>query len=133
MKYISLLILIFIWSCQTTEKTKKPEHLLTKNKMVDILSDIAVLKSASDVNSNKLSKYMENPFDYVCEKYKVDSLTIAQNIEYYNFKFNDNLDIYKSVEEKILNRKQKIDSINTIIDSLKRKTALNQKKKKLSD
>ena len=127
MKNLCLFIsLMLILSCQTADKIKKPDKLLSKDQMVAILSDIAVLKSANDVNSNRLSKFIESPFDYVTEKYKVDSLTIAQNIEYYNFQFNDNLSIYKRVEENIQNRKQKIDSINTIIDSLKRNT--NEKK-----
>jgi hypothetical protein len=121
MKNLSLLIsLMLILSCQKADKVKKPDKLLSKDQMVAILSDIAVLKTANDVNNNRLSKFIESPFDYVTEKHQVDSLTIAQSIEYYNFQFNDNLSIYKRVEENIKNRKQKIDSINTIIDSLKR-------------
>lgn len=130
MKNLSLLLfLMLILSCQTTDKIKKPDNLLTKDQMVAILSDIAVLKSANDVNSNRLSKYIESPFDYVTEKYQVDSLTIAQNIEYYNFQFNDNLSIYKRIEENIKERKQKIDSINIIIDSLKNSEKTNENKK----
>ena len=130
MKNLSLLLfLMLILSCQTTDKIKKPDNLLTKDQMVAILSDIAVLKSANDVNSNRLSKYIESPFDYVTEKYQIDSLTIAQNIEYYNFQFNDNLSIYKRIEENIKERKQKIDSINIIIDSLKNSEKTNENKK----
>lgn len=130
MKNLSLLLfLMLILSCQTTDKIKKPSNLLSKDQMVAILSDIAVLKSANDVNSNRLSKYIESPFDYVTEKYQVDSLTIAQNIEYYNFQFNDNLSIYKRIEENIKERKQKIDSINIIIDSLKNSEKTNENKK----
>jgi hypothetical protein len=120
---------MLILSCQTTDKIKKPSNLLSKDQMVAILSDIAVLKSANDVNNNRLSKYIESPFDYVTEKYQIDSLTIAQNIEYYNFQFNDNLSIYKRIEENIKERKQKIDSINIIIDSLKNSEKTNENKK----
>lgn len=130
MKNLSLLLfLMLILSCQTTDKIKKPSNLLSKDQMVAILSDIAVLKSANDVNNNRLSKYIESPFDYVTEKYQIDSLTIAQNIEYYNFQFNDNLSIYKRIEENIKERKQKIDSINIIIDSLKNSEKTNENKK----
>lgn len=130
MKNLSLLLfLMLILSCQTTDKIKKPSNLLSKDQMVAILSDIAVLKSANDVNSNRLSMFFESPFDYVTEKYQIDSLTIAQNIEYYNFQFNDNLSIYKRIEENIKERKQKIDSINIIIDSLKNSEKTNENKK----
>lgn len=130
MKNLSLLILLMlILSCQTADETKKPDNLLSKDQMVLILSDIAVLKTANDVNTNRLSKFIESPFDYVTQKYQVDSLTIAQNIEYYNFQFNDNLTIYKRVEENIKKRKEKIDSINTLIDSLKNNKKNNDEKK----
>ena len=121
------ILLLLILSCQSAEKTKKPDNLLSKDKMVAILSDIAILKSANDVNSKRLSKFIESPFDHVTEKYQIDSLTIAQNIEYYNFQFNDNLSIYRRVEENIKNRKQKIDSINVIIDSLKNNSKNSEK------
>ena len=122
------LFLIISGSCQTAEKVEKPDNLLSKDEMVSILSDIAVLKSASDVNSNRLSNFIDTPFDYVTQKYQVDSLTIAKNIEYYNFQFNDNLSIYRQVEEHIKIKKEKIDSVNIIIDSLKRKSRENSGK-----
>jgi len=126
------IFLILFCSCQTADKIKKPDNLLSKDQMVAILSDIAILKSANDVNSNRLSKFIERPFDYVTKKYQVDSITIAQSIEYYNFKFNDNLSIYKRVEQNIQNRKHKIDSVNVIIDSLKRnKTNTDKNRKKI--
>ena len=127
--FLTYLFLFILNSCQTAEKVEKPDNLLTKDEMVNILSDIAILKSASDVNSNRLSNFIDTPFDYVAQKYQVDSLTISKNIEYYNFQFNDNLSIYKQVEERIKNKKEKIDSINTIIDSLKRKSKENSSKK----
>ena len=123
--FFTYLFLSVLSSCQTAEKVEKPDNLLTKDKMVNILSDIAILKSASDVNSTRLSNFIDTPFDYVTEKYEVDSLTIAKNIEYYNFQFNDNLSIYRRVEERIKIKKEKIDSINTVIDSLKRKSKEN--------
>lgn len=121
------LLLLLILSCQSADKTKKPDKLLDQDKMVAILSDIAMLKAANDVNGNRLSKFIENPFTYVTKKYDVDSVTIVRNIEYYNFQFNENLSIYEQVEENIIDRKQKIDSIHKIIDSLKRKDSSKQK------
>ena len=122
MRKVIFIYLVALSSCQTAEKVEKPDNLLTKDQMVNILSDIALLKSASDVNSNRLSNFIDTPFDYVTQKYQVDSTTIAKNIEYYNFQFNDNLSIYRQIEERIKTKKEKIDSINTMIDSLERKS-----------
>ena len=131
MKKVNLVFLLFLIlnSCQTAEKVEKPDNLLSKDEMVNILSDIAVLKSANDINSNRLSNFIDTPFDYITQKYQVDSLTIVKNLEYYNFQFNDNLSIYRQVEENIKIRKERIDSINTIVDSLKNKSKENQNKK----
>ena len=120
MRYIFYILFIFIFSCQSVEKVQKPDQLINEEKMVDILTDLAILRSAKDVNSNRLSKFIEEPFDHITRKYNIDSLTLEKNIEYYNFQFNKNLSIYRRVEENIAKKKAKLDSIEKVMDSLKK-------------
>ena len=120
MRYIFYILFIFIFSCQSVEKVQKPDQLINEEKMVDILTDLAILRSAKDVNSNRLSKFIEEPFDHITRKYNIDSLTLEKNIEYYNFQFNKNLSIYRRVEENIAKKKAKLDSIDMVMDSLKK-------------
>ena len=120
MRYIFYILFIFIFSCQSVEKVEKPDQLIKEEKMVDILTDLAILRSAKDVNSDRLSKFIEEPFDHITRKYNIDSLTLEKNIEYYNFQFNKNLSIYRRVEENIAKKKAKLDSIDMVMDSLKK-------------
>ena len=131
--YISLLIVL---SCQSADKVEKPDRLLSEEKMVTILTDLMILKSAKDVNSDRLSKFIEDPFNHIAQKHDVDSLTLEKNIEYYNFQFNKNLSIYRRVEENIAKKKAKLDSIVKVMDSLKKydkkKIKESKNKKKLA-
>ena len=120
MRYIFYILFIFIFSCQSVEKVEKPDQLIKEEKMVDILTDLSILRSAKDVNSDRLSKFIEEPFDHITRKYNIDSLTLEKNIEYYNFQFNKNLSIYRRVEENIAKKKAKLDSIDMVMDSLKK-------------
>ena len=120
MRYIFYILFIFIFSCQSVEKVEKPDQLIKEEKMVDILTDLSILRSAKDVNSDRLSKFIEEPFDHITRKYNIDSMTLEKNIEYYNFQFNKNLSIYRRVEENIAKKKAKLDSIEKVMDSLKK-------------
>ena len=129
--HIPLFILL---SCQSADKVEKPDRLLSEDKMVNILSDLMILKSARDVNSDRLSNFIDDPFHHIAQKHNVDSLTLEKNIEYYNFQFNKNLSIYKRVKDNIAKKKAKLDSIEKVMDSLKKhdKKKIKESKNKLA-
>ena len=115
-----ILIIILLVSCQTIEKQKQPDNVIEQKKMIAILTEIALLKSANDVNDKIFTKYVDQPFDYILKKYKIDSVTLVENIEYYNMQFNENLEIYRKVEGNINEKKSFIDSLRNKMDSLKK-------------
>lgn len=136
MRYSLVVLVVMMIACQSVEKVEKPENLLNKEQMVNVLTDIAILKAATDVNKNRLNKNIEKSFQYIKTKYGIDSLTLAKNLEYYNFKFNQNLEIYEKVEEKLKTKNTKIDSMQTYLDSIDKSKnhskdiQLNKKKQK---
>jgi hypothetical protein len=136
MRYSLVVLVVMMIACQSVEKVEKPENLLNKEQMVNVLTDIAILKAATDVNKNRLNKHIDKPFQYIKTKYGIDSLTLAKNLEYYNFKFNQNLEIYEKVEEKLKTKNTKIDSMQTYLDSIDKSKnhskdiQLNKKKQK---
>jgi hypothetical protein len=136
MRYSLVVLVVMMIACQSVEKVEKPENLLNKEQMVNVLTDIAILKAATDVNKNRLNKHIDKPFHYIKTKYGIDSLTLAKNLEYYNFKFNQNLEIYEKVEEKLKTKNTKIDSMQTYLDSIDKSKnhskdiQLNKKKQK---
>lgn len=112
--------LVFITSCQNVEKIEKPEKLLSKSEMKDLLYDMVLLDAASGVNEKRLKDLDIKMFDFLSKKYKLDSIELKQNIQYYNMKFDDNFEIYEQVKDSISRLEQSYDSITKARDSLKK-------------
>jgi len=118
MKRFLLVLLLIIVSCDKSFKTPEPDNLIDQPVMEEILYDISLLKAAKS-KSYKIIKDNNVQADvYIYEKYKIDSITLRQNIEYYtttSFKKS------KEIEERIRLRfdadKAKVEKI--IQDSLK--------------
>jgi hypothetical protein len=118
-KYICVLTLaIFVvWSCSDVQKQTKPDKLLSQDKMVEIYTDMLILDG---VYSKKFETYGIEPTEHIYNKFDIDSLTLAQNMNYYNLDFEANIKIYEQVQKNIEAQKQIIDSIDRVNDSLRR-------------
>ncbi|QTY26741.1 DUF4296 domain-containing protein [Flavobacterium sp. CS20] len=121
-KYICVLTLaIFVvWSCDDVQKQTKPDKLLSQDKMVEIYTDMLILDGVYRTNSKKFETYGIEPTEHIYNKFDIDSLTLAQNMNYYNLDFEANIKIYEQVQKNIEAQKQIIDSIDRVNDSLRR-------------
>jgi hypothetical protein len=126
-------IVFLVTSCYQYKKPEKPENLISKDKMVDILIDMRLITSASSsvVNKKILENHGVNPETYVFTKHNIDSLQFALSNDYYAFYSKDYEEIYDRVidslknlgafykaielkEEEAAKAKKKQDSINLI-------------------
>ena len=118
MRFFLLVLLLVTVSCDKSFKAPEPDNLIDQPVMEEILYDISLLKAAKS-KSYKILKDNNVQADlYIYEKYKIDSITLRQNIEYYaTFSFKK----AKGIEERIKLRfdaeKAQIEKI--IQDSLK--------------
>ena len=130
MKKFLLVLLLVIVSCDKSFKAPEPDILIDQPVMEEILYDISLLKAAKS-KSYKIIKENNVQADiYIYDKYKIDSITLRQNIEYYTtFSFKK----AKGIEERIKLRfdAEKAELEQTIQDSLKQKKELDSVK--LSD
>ncbi len=137
-KRISLLIFILVLciACNKIERPKKPDNLISKNKMVDILFDVFVFNAAKGANKKTLESNNVTPDVYIYEKFQIDSLQFVKSNEYYAYdikgyegiineveaKIKTKKDIYnKEIEFEEERRKNRLDSIKKLGDSLKTK------------
>jgi len=60
-----------------------PEDLIPKDKMVDILYDLALLNSASSTNPQALKEKEIEVMSYLFEKHAIDSLQFVESDFYY--------------------------------------------------
>jgi len=145
-KRISLLIFIFglCFACNRVEKPKKPDNLIAKNKMVDILFDVIVFNAAKGTVKKVLENSTVTPDVYIYEKHQIDSLQFVKSNEYYAYDIKDYERMIDQVEEKIEakkaiyqkeidleeeRRKKRLDSIKNLGEPLE----LNKKSRRIKE
>lgn len=101
MKYIIYSVMIVLMlSCESKTKMDKPENLLTKKQMIELLTDMHLANSTSGVNNIHEEKN-KNYMSLVYEKYKVDSVQFAESNMYYAANVEEYEDIFLKVEKRI--------------------------------
>ncbi len=98
---ICLSIVITTSACHNINKPKKPDNLIAKEKMVDILIDAKIIASASSANRKILEKHGVKLNSYVYTKHHIDSLQFALSNEYYAFYIKEYEEIYEEVKDSL--------------------------------
>jgi len=107
-------------SCDKKIVAPEPDNLIEQPVIEEILYDIKLLK-ASKSKSYKVLKDNNVQADlYIYEKYKIDSITLRQNIEYYATKsFKKSKEIEENIKMQFKAKKATLEK--KIADSLKAK------------
>lgn len=98
---IYLSIILLASACYNSGKPKKPDNLIAKEKMVDILIDAKLIASASSVNRKIMKDHGVKLNTYVYKKHNIDSLQFALSNEYYAFYIKDYEAIYVKVKDSL--------------------------------
>lgn len=124
LKYIIAVLLIVSCKNSTIEQPEKPENLISKGKMVDVLYDMAIIDAAKKTQRRTLERNGLYPKEYVFEKHDIDSLQFMLSNEYYAFNTDDYKEIYSVLNQKLNSEKNKyqavLDSIKKVEDSIKK-------------
>jgi len=105
--FLLLLALTFIHSCK---EEKKPDHLLSQEKMTDLMLDLTILNSTKSlVNPQDTIVIMQTP-EHILKKYGIDSLQFLEQHQYYA----THETIYAAIFDSIHQRLEK--QIKTIED-----------------
>ena len=124
---------IFILACDSSNKPKKPDDLISKEKMTDLLYDLYLLNAAKGVNRLALEENDFDPEIYILKKYNVDSTRFAESNSYYAF----DTELYNAIVDKVKARleseKQHFEDIKEIeADSIKQRRDSIAKVKKIA-
>jgi hypothetical protein len=111
---------LILSGCSDVQKHEKPENLIPKDKMVEVYTDMIILDALDRTSPRTLKSFEVEISDHILKKFNLDSTTLAQNIAYYNLEFETNAEIYDKVTKNISEKKDEIDSIVNLRDSLKR-------------
>lgn len=105
----------FIFSCQKPA-VEKPDNLIDKEVMVDIMYDISLLEAIKYQNSSQLKDKKITPYQFINYKYQVDSTRFVKSNMYYASDYK----AYKKI----------FDEINARLDKDKSLMEINIKKEK---
>lgn len=112
MKLLSgLLFLVLFVGCQDIKKSPKPDDLIPREKMVDVLTEISLLHGARSYNKNLLEEKGIDPNRYIYEKYHIDSLQLVKSNDYYAENYTIYQQIYSEVKERLESLKVEYDTL----------------------
>ena len=112
----SLCVLFMLIACESKVNYQKPDNLLSKKQMVDLLFDMHIAAATSNVSNLKLEKN-RNYMSLIYEKYGIDSTQFAINNLYYTSSIDEYEEIFEVLEKRL---KILQDSIYEGIDSMGR-------------
>ncbi len=89
-----------ICSCTSNTIMKKPDDLISKDQMVDLLTDMYTAVSAEHIK-NINEKRNVNYFQLIFDKYQIDSSQFKRSSFYYSSKIDEYDKILEQVEKNI--------------------------------
>ncbi len=101
----TLILIIILFSCNNIERPKKPDNLISKETMVDVITDISLMNAAKGMNKDLLEKNAINPANYIYKKYNIDSIQFASSNNYYAYDVKEYEKIYMIVKERLEKKK----------------------------
>ena len=97
--FLLLLVLFFsLAACQDVKRMEKPDNLIPKEKMVDVLIELALIKGAKTTNRSMFLQLDIGQGKYVWDRFDIDSLQFAESSNYYAENYDQYLEIYLEVQ-----------------------------------
>lgn len=118
-KYIYILCIAFyIAACTSNTIIKKPDNLIPKDQMVDLLTDMLLASGGQSVKNVKLQRRI-NYFPLIFEKYNIDSTQFKESNYYYTSRIDDYDEILGKIDMRLKSLKIKFEKERLFSDSIK--------------
>ena len=131
-KIIPFLIVLTILSSCKKDIVNAPNHLIEKEKMINIMYDLSILEAIKNQNPSSLETYKINPNEYIYKKYKIDSVQFAQNNKYYASDYKTYKDMFDEIKAR-LDKNKKLTEALIKIETQKNVLKIKLKAKKVAD
>lgn len=109
---VFIMYIILFVGCNSVNQPKKPDNLISKDKMSEIIYDVYIMNSAKGINKTLLENNGILPQEFIYKKHSIDSLQFANSNDYYAFDTEVYEGIINKVKEKIESEKVKYEAIN---------------------
>ncbi len=98
------ILISLIFSCKE-EVVKKPENLIEKEIMVDVMYDLALLEAIKYQSPNALQAHKINPDEYIYKKYKIDNTQFVRSNMYYASDYKEYKKMYDQINLRLVKNK----------------------------
>ena len=120
MKQLLFIVFLVVFvSCESKIRYKKPDNLIPREEMINLLIDMHIATGTTSVKSI-LDEDRKNYMSLVYEKYQVDSTRFAES----NFYYISNIEEYESIFKEVEKELKKIQEQYTITEVSESKKAL---------
>ncbi|WP_297793018.1 DUF4296 domain-containing protein [uncultured Eudoraea sp.] len=109
-KLLIILPFVALLSCGE-EVIEKPNSLIAKEKMVDILYDMAIINAAKTTGPHVMENRGFNPMEFIYDKYDIDSMQFVSSDLYYASQPLEYEEIYRKLEDRIKKEKDRFDKM----------------------
>ncbi|MDP3680858.1 MAG: DUF4296 domain-containing protein [Flavobacterium sp.] len=138
-KIITFLTIVTLFVSCKEEVVNKPERLIEKDVMVDIMYDLSVLEAIRNQNPASLDTFKINSRDYIFKKYKIDSVQFAKSNVYYASDYNEYKSMFEQIRKRLEANTKSVDSLvklkkkkkNPIVDKKQKQAAISRDTTKL--
>lgn len=127
-----LLFVLVFFGCQNVERPNKPKNLISKEIMVEVLTEAYMANAARSVNNQAIIDKGIQMDTLIYGKFGIDSLQFVQSNAYYATDLNAYLEIFQKVESRLKAKQQKLDSIRQLDKNRKDSIANKQKIQEIS-
>ncbi|MBG6060264.1 hypothetical protein IWX83_000027 [Flavobacterium sp. CG_9.1] len=121
-----IVMLILLVSCKE-EVIQKPDQLVEKDVMVNVMVDLSILEAIKYQNPASLDTFKINPRDFIYKKYKIDSLQFAKSNVYYASDYEDYKLMFEQIVQRLDAKKKSADSLVNL-EKKKKNPTLSKKK-----
>lgn len=137
LKRIGIIIVlgVLVLACNNHKKIDKPDDLISKEQMSNLLYDLYIVNAAKGVNRKILEDNKFNPEAFILAKYNMDSVQFAKSNTYYAHDSESYKAIVDVAKARLESTKEILEDLRAKeTDSIKnRKDSLNEKKKLKKD
>lgn len=109
---------------------EKPENLIPRDKMIEILRDLAILNAGRTTNMVILQKNEIVPMAYLYAKHSIDSAQFSDSDRYYASLPEEYASIYAEVEALLEVEKESVEERKRVKDSIQTKERERQRTRK---
>lgn len=101
MKKFAVVALLLLLTIGCNDRVvKAPKNLIEESQMIDIIYDLALL-DAMKMQGNTVQQDFPTPTKLLKEKYKIDSVSFAENTKYYASDVANYKKMYEQVKERL--------------------------------